>query len=41
MADFNGDHRDDLAVIASWSQELWIYTSQGDGTFKVTSVLIA
>jgi hypothetical protein len=35
LADFNGDHKPDIAISDGTSGYTWIYTGNGDGTFKL------
>lgn len=39
LADFNGDHKPDIAVSDGQHFMTWIYLGQGDGTFKLSDTL--
>jgi hypothetical protein len=39
LADFNGDHKPDIAVSDGQNYFTWIYVGQGDGTFNLSETL--
>jgi hypothetical protein len=39
LADFNGDHKPDIAISSEQDNLTWIYLGNGDGTFKLSDTL--
>ncbi len=39
LADFNGDHKPDIAISDNQSNQTWVYVGKGDGTFTLTDTL--